>query len=146
MGKLVQGFRPGVLIHTTAGTFRNGSNPTVEQVEAIEKLGYKLEGHSETVEQLIPTFSVMRSEQIQAENEGRAEADKRADEVAQRSAATQPDNAPGDKTSDKKKSRRGKNGGEQSDTTTDDTKTGDAPVAGDKVGDGEGEGDKTPTE
>ncbi|HKU67228.1 MAG TPA: hypothetical protein VJP85_05605 [Candidatus Baltobacteraceae bacterium] len=49
MGQLVKGLRPGTMIHTTAGTFRNGSEPTKEQADALKKQGYTLEESPETL-------------------------------------------------------------------------------------------------
>jgi hypothetical protein len=49
MGKIVKGFRAGTMIHTTAGTFRNGSEPTKEQVDALKNQGYTLQKSAETL-------------------------------------------------------------------------------------------------
>lgn len=89
MGKLVKGFRPGILIHTIAGVFRNGSEPSKEQTEALKKQGYTLEKHGETLEPVTQTFSVLRAQQIEEESGKRAGSDKIAAEVASKNAATQ---------------------------------------------------------
>lgn len=89
MGQLVKGMRAGVLIHTTAGVFRNGSDPSKEQIAALKALGYKLEKSGETLEGITPITYTMRSEQLDAGNAGRKEADERADKVARDAAATQ---------------------------------------------------------